>query len=809
MLVFHALAFLAGAASIQFWPDLPPTAAITAGLAAALVGLLVAAARAGRGARLLAMALFGVVLAAHAADARIASPLPEATADASLALRGVVTGLPDADHDRVRFRFRVETAVLGDRSVQVPENLQLTAYGASSLRPAPGDIWHLRARIRAPTGQANPGGFDYARWLFQQRVDAVGTVLEPARAMHLSSASWHIDRFRDRLRAAILQTADLHHPEILNALAVGDRGPITRATWDVLLATGTNHLMAISGLHVGLAAAFGFLLGRGGWRLLPMPVRGRLPRPITASLAGLGLATAYAALAGFAIPTQRALIMLAVALGLLAMRRRPASGDALALALIGVLVIDPLAPMAPGFWLSFGAVAAILCVVNGRLGKLGWFADGVRLQVAISLALVPLLLLLFGRMSVAAPLANIVAVPWVSLLVVPSTLIGTLVTPVMPTAGEWLLRLADTAFAALWPLLAWLAEQPWSELQRPPPAGPMMLIAGVGILLLLAPRGLPGKAAGSICLLPLLLAPVPRPPAGALWLDVLDAGEGVAIVARTATQNVVVDTGRAGRGDANGGSRVVLPFLRTSGIQRLDHLVVTREHANHAGGVDAIRAAMPIARMWHPDQESARTDGTDRVRQGPCREGVSWQTDGVTFTFLHPRAGDDDRLTGADHACLLRIDTAGGSVLLAAGLGERAEWFLLTRDVDLAADVLVVNAAGPTVEEFHGRIMPDWIIHTGGAMNGARDWVPPVGAARGQAWTECGGAIRVTLDVETRDPALISAGTGVRPPQAWREARARFWDRTGDHARDHAGNRGCRNDGKSVTIRDGEAAPSD
>lgn len=797
MLLLHALAFLAGTASIQFWPGLPPAGAITAGLGGVLLGVLVAAVRGGRAATLFAVAVFGLVLAAHAADQRVAPPLPPAVADAAVDLRGVVVGLPDTDDDRVRFRYRVESAVLDGRPVRVPESLQLTAYGAPSFQPQPGDRWHLRARIRSPTGHANPGGFDYPRWLFQQRVDAVGNIVEATRAQRLSSASWNIDRFRVYLRTAILQRDDRHHPEILNALAVGDRGPITQDAWDVLLATGTNHLMAISGLHVGLAAAFGFLLGRGGWRLLPLPVQGRLPRPIAAALVGLGLAAVYAALAGFAIPTQRALLMLAVALGVLTLRRRPAAGDALAVALVGVLVVDPLAPMAPGFWLSFGAVGAILWVVNGRLGKLGWLADGIRLQLAISLALVPLLLLLFGRISVAAPLANIVAVPWVSLLVVPPTLAGTLVMPLLPAAGEWLLHVADTAFAVLWPLLVWLADQPWSEWQRPPPALPMMLVAVVGILLLLAPRGVPGKVAGCICLLPLLLAPVARPPAGTLWLDVLDAGEGVAVVARTATSTVVVDTGRAGRGGFDGGSRVVLPFLRASGVRRLDHLVVTREHANHAGGVDAIRAAMPIARIWHADGGRAQSADTERVPTRSCREGMGWQDDGVRFTFIHPRTGDEERLAGANRACLLRIDAGGGSALLAAGLGERAEWFLLTRDVDLAADVLVVNASGPTVEEFHARIMPDWIIHTGGDMSRARDWAPPAGAARGQASTQCGGAMHVAINAQPTGSEMDASAAGVGSPQAWREERPRFWDR------------GCRNDGKSVTIRNGGASAPD
>lgn len=753
MLPVYAIAFLTGAAALQLWPELPGAVVTALALGVSVIGLW------WRPLRIVSFLILGGVLAIATAHARLADPLPPALINTDLQVRGTVVGLPAEGEGHVRFRLRVDTATLDDRRVEVPRLLRLSWYGPDAQAVVPGTRREFTVRLRNPRGFANPGGFDYPRWLFQEGIGATGHVRASAEPEYPARTAPDIHAVRALLRDG-MPAADLAHAGTLTALAIGDRGRIDDSAWDVLLATGTNHLVAISGLHVGLAALAGFGLGRVGWHLLPGTWQVRLARPVVAALVGLAVAGVYAALAGFAIPTQRALIMLAAGLGTTIFRRRATPSEVIAVALFGVIAVDPLAPMASGFWLSFAAVAAILWVVCGRVGGRRGPLNLAYLQVAIAIALTPLLLLLFARTSIVGPLANLVAVPWVSFLVVPPTLVGTMLAPWMPTVGGALLQLADTAFTPLWWLLQRLAELPWSELHQSAPGPVALALAGIGTTILLAPRGIPGKPAAVVCLLPLVLAAPAKPESEALWLDVLDAGDGVASVIRTATRTHVLDSGPALSPSLDGGSAVVIPFLRAAGTGLPDTLVVTRDHARHDGGRHSLASTMPPTRSVGPPAMEPPMEET-------CRAGQSWSQDGVRFEVLHPRRGDGARLADADLACVLRIEAAGGSILYAPGLGHRAQWFLLTRDVELAADVFVAGQQAPWVDEFLAAVDPDWVIHTGSAPAADAGW-PPRGtplAAAGHARTDCGGAIRIEID----------AHSGVAPPAAWREQRPRFW----------------------------------
>lgn len=769
MLLLHALSLLAGAATIHLWSELPGT------VFTATVFLMAAAAWCWRPLRPAAAFLAGVGLSTAMALQQMEPPLAPTVATDAVTVRGVVVGLPDRDPARTRFRLRVESATQDGRSVDVPRTLRLSWHGHARPELASGQRWQLTVRIRRPRGFANPGGFDYAGWLFREGIGATGHVRDAASARLLTPAGPGLDTMRQGLRGVILGNDGLAHPGILTALAIGDRSGIDDDTWDVLLATGTNHLVAISGLHVGLAALAGFIAGRLIWRLLP-PLRARVARPVFAAVTGLVLAAVYAALAGFAIPTQRALIMLAAGLGTLILRRRPAPAETAATALIGVIVFDPLAPMAPGFWLSFGAVAAILWIVCGRMGPARRLAELARLQFAIAVALTPLVVLLFGRTSLAGPIANMAAVPWVSVLVVPPVLAGTTIAPLLPVPGGWLLELADLAAAPLLWFLEHLAAHPWAQLHRPVPGPLALVLAVVGILIVLAPRGLPGKTAATICLLPLVLAPAPRPEPGAVWLDVLDAGDGVATVVRTHSYTLVYGTGPRLSAALDGGSAVLIPFLRQAGSERIDDLVIAQDNARHAGGGPSLVEAFPPQRMFTPpDWHAAGIDSRT------CRAGEDWIRDGVRLGFVHPRPNDGRRLGGADLACALRIEAAGGSILLAPDLGRRAQWFMVTRNIGMAADVLVRTPAGPGVGEFVDAVDPEWILHTGGAPRTdttlQADRAPDAGPGRARG--DCGGALHMRI---------LPAG-GVQRPEAWREVQPRFW------------HRGCGPDGKSGTMR--------
>lgn len=750
-----ALCFVAGASTIGLWPELPPSGVIAAGLAIGVAGCL------HRWTRLPALAVLGAALALAAASQRLEAVPAGEPAGEDIVVTGRVAGLPHAEQRHIRFRFDVRSARHDGQTVQVPSTVRLSWYGRDLPAVIPGEQWRFSVRLRPPRGFANPGGFDYARWLFVEGLGATGHVRADGVTERLAPARPTLNGLRHRLRQTISQRDRLQHPGMLTALAIGDRALIGDDAWDVLLATGTNHLVAISGLHIGLAAAAGFFFGRVLWQGLPS-LKQRVARPVFAAVAGMTCATCYAALAGFAIPTQRALVMLAVGLGMLVLRRRAAAPEVLAAALVAVILFDPLAPLAAGFWLSFGAVAAIVYLMHGRLGGGRRLPGFARLQAGIAVALAPAAVLLFARASLAGPVANLIAVPWVSLVVVPPTLLGTLVGAWSPLAGGLLLQLADLALMPLWWFLQALAAYPWAETHRPTPSPLSMGLALIGVIALLAPRGVPGKAAGFVCLMPLFLAPSPRPAPGAVWLDVLDVGRGVAIVARTRSYTLVHDTGPRLSGGFDGGSAVVVPFLQASGVGRVDEILVSQDSSDHAGGLDVLRAAYPSARISMPAGAEGRVDGART-----CDAGRQWSRDGVTFTLIHPFPADTDRLDGADAACVLSIEAPGGRVVLAGDISRRGQWFLLTRGTVRRTDVLATH--GGTLEQvlipdLIAALDPEWVLHTAGQPPAERAAGGDPGG-RGHAWTDCGGAVHLA----------VTPAEGVQRPRAWRDVRPRFW----------------------------------
>lgn len=753
-----ALGLLAGAVAVGWLAVLPAPWLALGALP------LVAAAFRWRWLALPAAAAIGFALALASAHARLEPRLASALEGRDLVVSGRVTGLPDYGERRVRFRFAVTRARRGETRVQLPQTLRLAWYGPRRVRVEPGQRWRLTVRLRRPRGFLNPGGFDYARWLLREGIGATGYVRAEPAPVRLGAAVRPLERARFALRTRIAAATDgLEHQGVLLALTVGDRAGIGAGAWDTLTATGTNHLVAISGLHIGLAALAGFGLGGLVWRALGR-WRRHVARPVCRALCGLALAAVYAALAGFALPTVRALVMLAVVLAAVVLRRRARPLQGLAAAAAAVLVVDPLAPMTAAFWLSFAAVAAILYVACGRLGHGRRLPGWIRLQLAIALALAPLLIAWFGRASVVAPLANLVAVPWVSLAVVPAALGGAAASAVSPGLGGALLALAELLFAPLWALLEQAAQWPLADWRRPPPPPWVLLAACGGTALLLAPRGMPGRAAGAAALLPLLAWSPPAPAPGAVHLDLLDVGHGLAAVVRTRSHALVYDTGARFSSRFNAGDAVVVPFLRARGVTRLDALVVSHADNDHAGGARAVRRAYAGTPVW--------TSVPQRIGGGDgrfCRAGTWWAWDGVRFEFLHP--GRDTAWPGNDGSCVLRVSAPGGTLLLPGDIEARAERRLVAGGAALGADVVVAphhGSGGSSTAAFVAAVDPDWVLYAVGYRNRWGFPVPEVLARwrpAGHARTDCAGAVHVEIDPER----------GVRAPVAWRHRYRRFW----------------------------------
>ena len=713
----------------------------------------------------------GFLWAALLAHLRLAHSLPLEWEGRDAVVSGVIAELPQPTERGLRFRFdleRVHTPL-----AVLPSTLAITWYrseAAALPEVHAGQRWQLTLRLRRPHGTSNPAGFDSELWMLERGIRAVGYVRDaPAPILQdasvLRPAYW-VERMRERVRQRILDALPGHPAAgVLVALAIGDQQAIDTAQWTVFTRTGVNHLMSISGLHITMVAGLAFAAVSLLWRRSAW-LAARLPAQHAAALAGLLVAFGYALLSGFGVPAQRTVYMLAVlALAPLAGVRASAL-EVLAAALVLVVLLDPWAVLSAGFWLSFGAVALILYVSLGRIGRSGWLLTWARVQWAITLGLIPILLALFQQVSIISPLANAGAIPLVSLGVVPLTLLGA----VLPF--DWLLVAAAWLMNACSMLLAYLSSLPAAVWQQHAPPAWATVAAGAGVLLLLAPRGVPARWLGLLAMLPLFcLAPeTPRP--GQLWLDVLDVGQGHAAVLRTAHHALLFDTGPRFSSDSDSGSRVVVPALRAAGIAAVDGIVVSHDDADHSGGLLSVLQAVPadwVATSVPRDEPALALAAS--VRR--CVRGEAWEWDGVRFALLHP-SEESYAVSGIrdnDRSCVLHVRAPGGSVLLTADIERGAEQELLdTLPPDFRSDVVLVphhGSATSSTEALVARLRPAHAIIPVGYRNRFGHPVPDVVAryerAGAKVWrTDRDGALLVRID------QAVSV-------QAWRTTHPRYW----------------------------------
>lgn len=701
--------------------------------------------------------LLGCVLAHERAVCLMASALAPQWEGQVLALEGEVLQLSQPMGQGERILFHPLAAPAG-----IPEVLSLawfTLDGAHSEQPLPsaplgaplrfhpGQRWRLWVRLKSPHGLVNPGGFDLETWSFMQGIRATGTIVPGAanhclyRPEHLEGmrpALW-VEQLRDLIRQRILsQLSAKPWAGVLVALVVGDQSGIPPAAWPLFWNTGVGHLISISGLHITMLA--GLVARIVGWFWPSVRVRW-----VTTLVA----AWAYALLAGFSVPTQRTLYMIAT-VTLTRFARRPAPTHlVLLMALSLTLCVDPWAPLAVGFWLSFGAVALLMYAGAQRVGPVPLWRDSIHTQWVATWAMVPLLMALFGQVSLVSPLANALAIPVVSLGVVPLALLG-----VVPGFG-WALTGAHGLFSAVATYLQWLAHWSGAVWYSPLPTPALLGVGFLGLLFWLAPAGWPGRAAGCTGLLALLLAPPPRPAPEALRMVVLDVGQGLAVILQTHRHTLVVDTGpRYGR-FSDAGTRVILPALRALGVTHLDAVIITHQDLDHRGGAksllqgigtDWLLSALPPA---HPLWQQV-------PRAWSCVAGQHWEWDGVAFDLLLPLQPvlQDVARQRNDHGCVLRVSVQGKHLLLPADIGREGEQTLLSRmPRQLQADVLIAPHHGSQTSSsaaFIAAVAPRWVLFAVGFHNHFRHPAPAVLARYAQVaarWlrTDLDGALYVDV----------------------------------------------------------------
>ncbi|MCL5668753.1 MAG: DNA internalization-related competence protein ComEC/Rec2 [Gammaproteobacteria bacterium] len=752
----HALAFLGGVLLVQQLPALP---SLWWGLPA--LALLPLAHRR----RVWLLPLFflaGVLWISLRAGLVLDDSLPKRLEGQDLLVQGYVADLPKSLERGVGFEFDVAQASLNGQSVTLPAKLRLTVY-EPGFAPRIGDEWELRVRLKRPHGFQNPGGFDYEAYLFHERIRATGYVRMEYAPRLLASSAWSypVGRVRqyvgDSIGAAL---AGSPMTGMITSFANGDQGAISDAQWEVLRQTGTTHLMAISGMNVGLVAGIAFFLTRWLWAFPGYTVL-RLPAHKAGAIAALLAATGYAALAGFAIPTQRALIMLAVVLGALLLSRPLRPSHLLAAALLAVLVYDPLAVMALGFWLSFLSVAVIVFAAHGRLRESKWRV-GARIQWVVALGLLPILLLLFQQTSLSAPLANMFAIPVIELLVIPVTLLGVFCALTLPDMGaSGLYQAADWIMGYLWQALELLAQIKHAQWGQHAPLAWTVVAASLGVLWLLAPRGFPARWAGAVWLLPLFLLRPPSPAPGEVWFTLLDVDQGLAAVAQTARHTLVFDTGARYSASFDAGSAVVAPYLRHRGVNRLDTLIISHGDNDHIGGAASLLEAFPANRVLSSVAERL-------PNAQPCLAGETWQWDEVEFQILNPATTN---VSGNNASCVLKITSRYGSVLLPADIEAEAERALLERDANLRADILVIPHHGSktsSTEEFIDAVKPEIALIPAGYRSRYRHPHPTVVARYRQR------GIRL-LDSPAQGAIHIRLGANGTRVSGYRNTHRRYW----------------------------------
>ncbi|MGQ0834439.1 MAG: DNA internalization-related competence protein ComEC/Rec2 [Gammaproteobacteria bacterium] len=687
-----ALAALAGVLGLLALPEPPSRLMSAAGALGACVACRWLAPRFAAAALL---GTAGFLWAALHAQQVLERRWPASAGGERVVAVAIVDSIPITDGSGSRFdaSLRIE-----QRAGPIGLRARVIWPGAANV-PSAGERWRLVVALYPPRGRLNPHAVDSERQLFRERTHAAARVVPSSLNVRLSAGRRPLVQLRERIAARIeSRVADRDAAALITALAVGHTGGMSREQWRVFNVTGTAHLVAISGLHVTLFAVVAIGAARIVWRAFAR-VLPRVPRENFAAALGLAAASAYSVLAGFSVPTQRTLIMLGAWFAARAFARHATPAMPLATALVVVLAMDPFAPLAAGFWLSFAAMAAIVLVTGTRVARGGTVAEALRVQGSIALVLAPATLAWFGGVSLAGIAVNLIAIPVVSFVFVPLILLGVTLLPWAAASGA-LFSLAAGLHGVLWPWLAASADVPHAMLFAAP-ASWWIILAMIAALVAAVPWPPALRIASVLWLVP-LVASGRGPGAGELELTMLDTGRNGAVVARTATQTIVRGIGEGFGTDGRGVENALLPFLRAHAIERIDLLILDRASHRSAIGLNALLANVPVQRIITSEPAS------DLEQAGVCRAGEWWTRDAIGFRVL----GNCAVLVSIGHARVSLMRDAvivsrassvasGADVALLAGSGKRGEREAAHVLTTASSGAITVHVSAEGVESIH------------------------------------------------------------------------------------------------------------
>lgn len=634
--------------------------------------------------------------------------LPAQLENKPLVVKGFIKTMPCIKNKITTFVF--ETTQIEEKSCRF--NLQL--YWRDIQKCRVGEKWQLLINIKRPHSLMNLGSFDLEKSYFQKKIQASGTIINAVCNKKLESATARYPI--EQLRAKILENVSKLKSEtffgIILALTIGVTDYITSEQWQVFRATGTNHLVAISGLHIGLLASLfatitGWLWGRVPHAPLYLPTR-KLQLMV-----GAMMATGYGVLSGFAPSTQRALIMLYVFLAGLFLNRKVSTFQSLLLSLGIIILFDPLAILSLGFWLSFLAVGCLIFGLNYRIGEINWWWRWGQPQWVVAIGMMPALIGFFGQISLLSFVANIIAIPIFSFIIIPLSLVGVSILLISLPVGSAILKIALWILNLLWQFLDKLSSLTCFIIKYSFATTLHHWLAKLAGVITLLPQGLLSKMM-TFCwwLVCYSWSAAPLAP-GQLQLVVFDVGQGLATLIRTEKHTLVFDTGVKTSDDFDIGKTVILPYLLAKGIKKIDVMVISHGDNDHIGGAKSILEELPVAKVMTSVPKRFKPEAAF------CNEGLQWRWDGVAFKFLSPPTGLS--LKGNNMSCVLKVTAKSTGILLTGDIEQKAEHLLIkVHAKELKSDILVVPHHGSKTSsgnDFLNAVMPSYAIFSYGYLN--------------------------------------------------------------------------------------------
>ena len=695
---------------------------------------------------------------------------------------GCISSLPKQESDFSRFIinpiFDLESPTKHLKRIRVSANLKQFPNEVSGFSFNAGECWEFDLRLKTTRGLRNRHGFDYEKWLYQQNIGA--TAYLRAVPLKLAKQKYPLLRFRAKMAENLKRQLpeDEHITALILGLTLGIRDDLSAEQWQVLQKTGTSHLLAISGLHIGIAALFGFYIGKL-LHLLSFFILRKAQLKFSSLSSGLVIgmlfALSYSALAGFSVSTQRACIMLLLASLALLSERRFKSITILSFALIVVQLIDPVAILSSGTILSFMAVWVLIYLARRDKGFLkkpsnfmltlsGKIKQVAYLQVLLVILLSVPVAFVFSSVSVIAPLINFILIPVFTLSVVPVLLIAILCSKALPLLSQVLFSIEHTWLTHIWKALEWSASFPLTSTNLSISTSQAILITLI-LIPLLMPKNILPRQYIAILLMPLIFGfKAQAIENGTIKMTVFDVGQGMSVLIQTENHQLLYDTGPSFRSGSSSAERVIHPWLKAENIVSLSALVLSHSDNDHAGGEQFIRREFSPNFIYAPAKD--KLDYT-----AACEAGKKWNWDGVDFEFIYPFKNTPSSSTN-NLSCVLRVTVADKSILLTGDIEKQAERVLLQNYRDLKSNIVFVphhGSSSSSMLHFVNRVNADYAIIPAGFAN---RWRFPKEQVL-MRWADSGAKLSTIAD--TGELTLIINSKDEIEVKSWNLKYCRYW----------------------------------